>query len=50
MMDQSSSEIIQVVSFILGNEEYGVDILKVKEINKMTQVTKTPNSPILLRV
>ncbi len=39
------SELLQLVSFKIGNEEFGVDILNVQEINKMTQVTKVPNSP-----
>lgn len=38
-------ELLQLVSFNLEKEEYGVDILKVKEINKMMQLTKVPNSP-----
>lgn len=38
-------EILQLVTFSIGNEEFGVEILKVQEINKMMQVTKIPNSP-----
>ena len=40
-----SSELLQLVSFVLGNEEYGVDILCVQEINRMLQITKVPNAP-----
>lgn len=40
-----SSEILQLVSFKIANEEFGVDILNVQEINKMTQITRVPNSP-----
>jgi len=40
-----SAELLQLVSFKIGNEEFGVDILNVQEINKMTQVTKVPNAP-----
>jgi purine-binding chemotaxis protein CheW len=40
-----SSEILQLVSFKIGNEEFGVNILNVQEINKMTQITKVPNAP-----
>lgn len=40
-----SLEILQLVSFKIGNEEFGVDILNVQEINKMTQITKVPNAP-----
>lgn len=40
-----STDLLQLVSFKIGNEEFGVDILKVQEINKMVAVTKVPNSP-----
>jgi len=40
-----SEELLQLVSFKMGNEEFGVDILKVQEINRMLQVTHVPNSP-----
>ncbi len=39
------SEILQLVTFRLGNEEYAVDILKVQEINRMTEITRVPNTP-----
>ncbi len=42
---QDSSKLLQLVSFILGNEEFGVDILNVHEINRMMQITKVPNAP-----
>jgi purine-binding chemotaxis protein CheW len=38
-------EILQLVGFLIGNEEYAVDILKVQEINRIVQITKVPNSP-----
>jgi len=38
-------DLLQLVSFKIGNEEFGVDILNVQEINRMTQITKVPNSP-----
>jgi len=37
--------ILQLVTFKLGTEEFGVDILKVQEINKMMNITKIPNAP-----
>jgi len=40
-----TSELLQLVSFKIGSEEFGVDILNVQEINKMVQITKVPNSP-----
>ena len=39
------SELIQLVSFRLGQEEFGVDILKVQEINRMVEITKVPQAP-----
>ncbi len=38
-------EEIQLVTFRLGKEEFGFDILKVREINKMMGVTRVPGSP-----
>ena len=40
-----SSELLQLVSFRIGNEEFGIDIMRVQEINKMTNITEIPNSP-----
>lgn len=39
------SEILQLVTFKLGDEEYAVEILKVQEINRMTEITAVPNAP-----
>lgn len=41
----SSNELLQLVSFNIGQEEFGVDILKVQEIIRMISVTHVPNSP-----
>jgi len=38
-------EVLQFVTFTLNNEEYAVDILSVQEINRVTEITKVPNSP-----
>ncbi len=40
--------ILQLVTFKLGAEEFGVDILKVQEINKMMSITKIPNAPAFI--
>lgn len=37
--------LIQLVSFSLDNEEYGVDVLKVREIIRMPIITRVPNTP-----
>jgi len=36
----------QYLSFTLGNEEYGVDILRVQEIRSWEPVSRIPNVPI----
>ncbi|HRE58944.1 MAG: chemotaxis protein CheW [Candidatus Kapaibacterium sp.] len=41
----TSDTILQLVSFNIGDEEFGVDILGVQEINRMTEVTRVPNAP-----
>ncbi len=40
-----TSELLQLVSFKIGAEEFGIDILKVNEINRMMTLTKVPNAP-----
>jgi purine-binding chemotaxis protein CheW len=35
----------QLVVFNLGQEEYGVDILQVQEIKRLTEITRVPNAP-----
>jgi len=43
--DESHGELIQLVSFNLDSEEYGVEVLKVREIIRMPVVTRVPNTP-----
>ena len=45
---KTEQELLQLVSFQLGEEEFGVDILKVQEINRMLEITKVPNSPVFV--
>ncbi len=40
-----NDELIQLVSFMLAEEEYGVEVLKVREIIRMPTITKMPNTP-----
>ncbi len=42
---RDQEELLQLVSFKIGDEEFGVDILSVQEINRMSQITKVPNTP-----
>ena len=43
--DSHSDEILQIVSFHVGSEEFGLDILKVQEIIRFQQLTRVPNMP-----
>ena len=43
--DAQSNDLLQLVGFRLGNEEYGIDILKVQEINRIAEITKIRQSP-----
>jgi purine-binding chemotaxis protein CheW len=42
---QEESGEIQLVSFLLGEEEFGADILMVQEIIRMQPITRVPNAP-----
>ncbi len=44
-LNNASEDVIQLVGFKINNEEFGAELLKVREINKMEHVTKTPNAP-----
>lgn len=39
------NDLLQLVSFNIGDEEFGVEILKVQEINRMVEITRVPNAP-----
>ena len=43
--DDGAGALIQLVSFMLGEEEFGVDVLKVREIIRMPEITRVPNTP-----
>lgn len=36
---------LQLVTFEVGEEEYAIDILAVREINRMMEITRVPQSP-----
>ncbi len=38
-------ELLQLVTFSIGDEEFGVDILKVQEIIRTMEITKVPRAP-----
>ena len=40
---------IQVVEFMLGSEQFAIDLFDVKEVVEYTNITKLPNVPIYVR-
>jgi purine-binding chemotaxis protein CheW len=47
--DNSSSECQEFLTFMLGNEQYGIDIQKVLEIRGYDSVTRIPNAPEFIK-
>lgn len=48
MTDENARQdagLIQLVTFSIGDEEFGVDILRVQEIIRMMDITKVPKAP-----
>jgi purine-binding chemotaxis protein CheW len=39
------NDLIRLVSFKVGSEQFAVDILRVQEINRMMELTQVPQSP-----
>jgi len=40
-----TGDVLQLVTFHVGDEEFGVDILEVREINRMMDITRVPHAP-----
>jgi purine-binding chemotaxis protein CheW len=40
----ADADLLQLVSFVIGDEEFAVPILAVQEINRMMQITRVPQS------
>lgn len=47
--DSGPSGVRQFISFKIGDEEYGVDIMAIREIKGWTATTELPDSPLHLR-
>ncbi len=45
---QTADSILQLIIFRLGNEEFGVEITRVKEIIRMQEITHVPKAPSFL--
>lgn len=43
--DKANADLRQLVCFRLGEEDFGIDIGNVQEINRMVDITKIPQSP-----
>jgi len=43
--EEFGGELIQLVSFNLEREEYGINVLMVREIIRMLNITRVPNTP-----
>ena len=43
-----TEEVFQLVSFNIGQEEFGLDIQRIQEINRMVDITRVPNSPVFV--
>lgn len=43
-----AKELLQLVTFKLGKEEYSLDILSVQEIIRHMEITRVPNAPVFV--
>jgi len=48
-VEQTRSDTVQVVEFILGNEHFAIDLFDVKEVVEYTRITKLPNTPAYVK-
>jgi purine-binding chemotaxis protein CheW len=48
-LQEIKEEKLQFVTFTIGEEEYGVDIMVVREIKAWTETTNLPNTPEFMR-
>ncbi|MCW5978808.1 MAG: purine-binding chemotaxis protein CheW [Bryobacteraceae bacterium] len=46
---ETGTQVNQYLTFTLGSEEYGIEILKVQEIKGYTGITPIPNTPPYIR-
>ena len=44
-VSKSGTDLLQLVSFVIEGEEFGIDILKVQEIIRPVPITRVPNAP-----
>src|SRR5208337_4524085 len=46
---EGAAEVKQLISFTVGAEEYGLELLRVKEVIRMRQITWLPKAPSCVR-
>lgn len=49
LQGEAVDESTQYVTFVIGNETYGVEVLRVHEIIGMTKITHVPNSMVFMK-
>jgi purine-binding chemotaxis protein CheW len=47
--ERNSSALVQFISFAIGDDQYGVDIMAVREIKGWSEITHLPNQPAYVR-
>ncbi len=45
----ASDNLVQFISFAIGDDQYGVDIMAVREIKEWTEITHLPKQPEYVR-
>src|SRR5690606_33410665 len=47
--DRNTADLVQFISFAIGGDQYGVDIMAVREIKGWSDITHLPNQPEYVR-
>ena len=47
--ERTAGEVKQLISFTVGAEEYGLDLLRVREVIRMRQITWLPQAPLCVK-
>ncbi|MBA7664464.1 hypothetical protein ES703_72525 [subsurface metagenome] len=45
----AADALTQLISFMIGKEEYGLEILTVKEVIRIREITKIPKAPVFVK-
>lgn len=44
-LDSEAVDLLQLISFYIGNEKFCIDILKVREVIRLVEITRVPKTP-----